>query len=44
MAGETKKINWKEMLTRTVTPLVGYSAFGGAVALALLIGILVICL
>ena len=35
-----KGIQW----CKTVNPIVGYSAFGGVVAFAVLIGVLVICL
>lgn len=35
-----KDIKW----TKTVKPVIGYSIFGGVVALAVLIGVLVICL
>jgi len=37
---KVKGIKWSE----TVKPVVGYSIFGGVVALAVLIGVLVICL
>ena len=35
-----KNIKWKDM----VKPVIGYSVFGGAVALAVIIGVLVCCL
>lgn len=37
---KVKSIEWG----KTVNPVVGYSIFGGVVALAVLIGVLVICL
>ena len=35
-----KSVKWGE----TVNPVIGYSLFGGIVALAVLIGVLVVCL
>ncbi len=37
-----KKINWKELMNRTVKPAVSYSIVGGCAAIVLLIGLLVI--
>ena len=37
---KVKSIKW----TKTVNPVIGYSLFGGVVALVVLIGVLVICL
>ncbi len=37
---KVKSIKWAE----TVKPVIGFSIFGGVVALAVLIGVLVICL
>lgn len=35
-----KNIKWKD----TVKPVIGYSVFGGTLALAIIIGVLVCCL
>ena len=38
--GFLKNIKW----TETVKPVIGYSVFGGTLALAIIIGVLVCCL
>lgn len=39
-----KDVNWKELLNRTVKPAIAYSIVLGAGALAVLIGVLCVCL